>query len=130
MLQSLLSAGSLFRAVGEEQADEGLRVLADVLPDAFLEGELTLANFLHNLLVRLAVEGRHARKQNVSDDTCGPNVTLVVVVLVEHLRSNVVRCAQLLVEVAVRVIDQRGAEVDDLDLVELLVLFEKDVLWF
>ena len=52
----------------------------------------------------------------------------MVVVLVEDLGSDVVRSAELLVEVAVGVVDEGGAEVDDLDLVELFVLLEQDVL--
>ena len=52
----------------------------------------------------------------------------MVVVLVEDLGCDVVRSAELLIEVTVGVIDEGGAEVNDLDLVELFVLFEQDVL--
>ena len=52
----------------------------------------------------------------------------MVVVLVEDLGGDVVRSAELLIEVTVGVIDEGGAEVNDLDLVELFVLFEQDVL--
>ena len=52
----------------------------------------------------------------------------MVVVLVEDLGSDVVRSSKLLVEVAVGVVDEGGAEVNDLDLVELFVLLEQDVL--
>ena len=48
----------------------------------------------------------------------------MVVVLVEDLGSDVVRSAELLVEVAVGVVDEGGAEVDDLDLVKLFVGLE------
>ena len=52
----------------------------------------------------------------------------MVVVLVEDLGGDVVRSAELLVEVTVGVVDEGRAEVDDLDLVELFVLLEQDVL--
>ena len=52
----------------------------------------------------------------------------MVVVLVKDLGCDVVRSAELLIEVTVGVIDEGGAEVNDLDLVELFVLFEQDVL--
>ena len=52
----------------------------------------------------------------------------MVVVLVEDLGCDVVRSAELLIEVTVGVIDEGGAEVNDLDLVELFVLLEQDVL--
>ena len=53
----------------------------------------------------------------------------MVVILVEDLRGDVVGRAELLVEVTVRVVDERGAEVNDLNLVELLVLLKQDILW-
>ena len=52
----------------------------------------------------------------------------MVVVLVEDLGCDVVRSAELLIEVTVGVIDEGGAEVNDLDLVELFVLLEQDIL--
>ena len=53
----------------------------------------------------------------------------MVIVLVKNLRGDVVGRAELLVEVTVRVVDERGAEVNDLNLVELLVLLKQDILW-
>ena len=52
----------------------------------------------------------------------------MVVVLVEDLGCDVVRSTELFVEVTVGVVDEGGAEVDDLNLVELFVLLEQDVL--
>ena len=79
-------------------------------------------------MIGLSIEGGHSREKNICDDTTGPDVTLLVVVLVEDLRGDVVRSAELLVEVTVGVVDEGRAEVDDLDLVELFVLLEQDVL--
>ena len=98
------------------------------MPDAVIEVESALAHLLHDILIGLSVEGRHSREKDVCDDSARPNVALLVVVLVEDLGSDVVRSAELLVEVAVGVVDEGCAEVDDLNLVELFVLLEQDVL--
>ena len=52
----------------------------------------------------------------------------MVVVLVENFGGNVVWSAKLLVKVAVGVVDERGAEVNDLDLIKFFVLFKQNVL--
>ena len=128
VLEGLLSRWAFLRVVGEESADEILAVLRDGLPDAVVEVELSLTDLLHDVLVRLSVEGRHTRKQDIRDDTAGPDIALFVVVLVEDFGGDVVRGAELLVKVSVGVVDERGAEINDLDLIELLVLLEQNVL--
>ena len=128
MLEGLLSRWAFLRVVGEESADEILAVLRDGLPDAVVEVELSLTDLLHDVLVRLSVEGRHTRKQDIRDDAAGPDIALFVVVLVEDFGGDVVRGAELLVKVSVGVVDERGAEINDLDLIELLVLLEQNVL--
>ena len=52
----------------------------------------------------------------------------MVVVLVENFGGNVVGSAKLLVKVAIGVVDERGAEVNDLDLIKFFVLFKQNVL--
>jgi len=79
-------------------------------------------------LIGLTVEGRHAGKEDISDDAARPDIALVVIVLVKDLRSDVVRGAELFVEVTVRVVDERCTEINDLDLIEFLVGLEQDVL--
>ncbi len=128
MLKGILGAGTVCWLVDKEGFDEALSVIRDGGPNAVLEGEDTLTNLLHNILVALTVERRHAGEEDVGDDAGGPNIALLVVALVEDLGSNVVRGAKFLVQVSVGVVDEGGSEVDDLDLVVLLVLFEKDVL--
>ena len=51
----------------------------------------------------------------------------MVVVLVQNLGGDVVGSAQLLVKVAIGVVDERRSEVNDLDLVELLVCLQQNV---
>ena len=79
-------------------------------------------------MIGLSIERRHSRENNICDDTSGPDVALLVVVLVEDLGSDVVRSTELLVEVTAGVVDKGGTEVDDLNLVELFVLLEQDIL--
>ena len=79
-------------------------------------------------MIRLAIERRQSREEDVCDDSAGPNVTLLVVVLVENLRGDIVRSAKFLVKGSLWVVNKRGSKVNDLDLVELLVLLEEDIL--
>lgn len=123
VLEGLLSGRSLFTSVSQERADERLGVVRDLLPSAVLKGESTLTDLLHDLLIGLTIERRHTGEENKCDDTARPDIAFVVIILVKDLGSNVVRGAELLVEVTVRVVDERGTEVDNLDLIELLVGF-------
>ena len=59
VLQGVSSAGTLLRIVDEEGLDEGFGVVGDGGPNTIFKRENTLANLLHNVLVALAVEGRH-----------------------------------------------------------------------
>ena len=128
MLKGLLSGWALLGVVGQQGADEAFAVLRDGLPDAVIKVELALAHLFHDILVGLSIEGRHAGEKNIRDHTRGPDVALMVVVLVEDLRSDVIGSTELLVEVTVGVVHQGGTEIDDLDLVELFVLLKQDIL--
>ena len=128
MLESLGSGGSVLLLVGEELGDEVLAVVGDVVPDLIVKAETTGADLLHDLLVRLPVEGWHTGKEDVGDDSAGPDIALGVVVLVQNLWGDVVGCTEFLVEVFVGVVDEGGTEIDDLDGIEFLVLLEQNVL--
>jgi len=128
VLKGLLSGWALLGVVGQQGADEAFAVLRDGLPDAVIKVELALAHLFHDILVGLSIEGRHAGEKNIRDHTRGPDVALMVVVLVEDLRSDVIGSTELLVEVTVGVVHQGGTEIDDLDLVELFVLLKQDIL--
>ena len=81
-------------------------------------------------MVTGAVERWLTTEKNVSNNSTTPDIALFIVVLVENFRGNVVGSSKFLIKGLVRVIDKRGSEVDDLDLVELLISLKKDVLWF
>jgi len=51
VLQGNFGRGALFGVVCEQGTDETLAVLGDSLPDAVIEGELSLTNLLHDVLV-------------------------------------------------------------------------------
>lgn len=97
------------------------------MPDAVLKLDPTLTDLLHDVLIGLTIEGRHTRQEDVGDDTSRPNVTLFIVVLVENFGSNIIRCSKFFVEISFRIIDERGTEINDLNLIEFLVLLEKNV---
>lgn len=122
MLESVLSTGALVNVVGKQLGDEVLRSIRDVSPARVSEGELSSADFLHNFLVVLSIEGRNTGQDNVGDNSTRPDIALLVIPLVEHFRSNVVRSAQLLIKSLRRVVHQRRTEVNDFNLVEVLVL--------
>ena len=49
-------------------------------------------NFLHDLFFRLSSKWWICRHQNVKNDSKGPNIASLVVVSLENLRSDIVRC--------------------------------------
>ena len=77
----------------------------------------------------MTIERRYTGQEDVCDNSCGPDVAFLVIILVQYFGSNIIWCSELLIEVTVGVIDERGTEIDDLDLIELLVLLKKNVLW-
>jgi len=126
--KSFLSGRTLSGVVGKKTSNEALGILGDGLPDAVLKRELAFTHFLHDVLVGLTVERRHSGEENVGDDTGGPDIALLVVTLVENFGGNIIGSSKLLVKVTVWVVDKRSSEIDDLNLIELLVLLEKNVL--
>lgn len=128
VLEGIPSGGSLLGVVGEKGTNETLTVLGDGLPDAIFERKLSFTNLLHDVLIRLTIERGLSGKNDIGDDTGGPDIALLVVALVEDLGGNVVRGSEFLIEVTVGIVDEGSTEIDDLDLIELLVLLEENVL--
>ena len=118
----------MLRLVGKELGDEVLSLIGNVIPTRVREGEFSNSNLLHDVLVAGAIEGRHTRQDDVEDDTARPDVTFLVVLLVEDLRSNIVRSTELLIESLVSVEAEGGSEIDNLNLIEVFVLFKQDIL--
>jgi len=129
VVKSLRSGWSLVLVIGKQLSDEVLGLIRDDVPDSVVKVERSLSHLAHDLLVALTVEGRHAGQKDVSNDTCRPDVALVVIVLVQDFWGNVVWGTEFLVEGSAWVVHEGGTEVDNLDLIEFFVLFKQNVLW-
>jgi len=129
VFEGIFCAGSFFWLISKEARDEIFGVLRDGVPALVVEVELAESDLLHDFLVALAVEGRHTREQDVDNDTGGPDVALGRVVLVQDFGSDVVWGTKFLIKVLGWVVNKSSSKIDDLYLIELLVLLEKDVLW-
>ena len=79
-------------------------------------------------MVALSVEGWHTGDSDVKDNSARPDIAFLVVSLVQNLRSDVVRSSKLFVQVLVGIKGEGGSEVNNLDLIEIFVLFEENVL--
>ena len=129
VLEGFLSARSLLRVVGEELSDKVLGLISDAAPARILEGEFSDSDLLHDLLIALAIEGRHSREDDEEDDSAGPDIALFIILLVEDLRGDVVRSTQFFIEGLNWVINQRCSEIYNLYLIEIFVLLQENILW-
>lgn len=84
---------------------------------------------MDNLVICLPIERRVASQENVEDYSTTPQVTLLVIVLLEHLRGDVVWRAELLAHLLARVEDTRGAKVNDGHFGRTSVFVEEKILW-
>ena len=128
MSKGFLSGGALVGVVGQQLGDQALGFVGDGVPAGVGERELAHADLLHDLLIAGAIEWWHARQDDVQDDTARPDVTLLVVLLIEDLGGDVVGRAELLIKGFVGVELEGGAEIDYLDLIEVFVLLQKNIL--
>ena len=80
-------------------------------------------------MVSISVEWWHSGQDNVGDDTNGPQIAFLVIFLVQDLWGDVVWGSKLLIKWLVLVEYERGTEIDDLDLIEVFVLFKENILW-
>ena len=130
MLESHISTWAVFLLIGQKFGDEIFALVRDIVPCLVVESECSSTYFFHDFLITGAVEGWLTTEKNEANDTTTPDIAFSTVVLVKDLRGNVVRSSELFIQGLAWVIDKRGSEINDLDLVKLLVLFKKDVLWF
>ena len=102
-------------------------MVRDFFPAGVFEGEVTLFDALDDLLVRVAGEGRHSGQQDEENDAQTPHIALLTVRALDHFRSQVVRRTKDSMHGMFFIDSARGAEVDQLDDMVVLVL-EVDVL--
>jgi len=81
-------------------------------------------------LIGSTVEWWDTGENNESDDTDGPDIALGTVRFGKNFWSDVVRSSELLIKLLTLTYDERSTEIDDLNLIEFLVGFKKNVLWF
>jgi len=127
VLQGLLSRWSLFLLLGEKLSDEVLTLVGDLGPNWISKRDFAGFNFFHNFLVRRSIKWWDTRERDIRNDTAGPDIALRSVVLGKDFWSNVIRSSKLLIELLALVEDERGTEIDDLDLIEFLVLLKQDI---
>ena len=120
MLDSLFSGWAFFNIVSQKRSNEVFGSLADASPDLVFKTELSNLNGLHDLLVSTTVKRRDSRKNYISDDACGPNVTLFSIVSVQNFWCDVVRRSNLLAELLLRIKNLSSSKINHLDLVKLL----------
>jgi hypothetical protein len=70
--------------------DERLGLLTDLTPFFLREAKFSSQNFLVNDLVCFSIEGRDSREHNVQNNTQGPDIAFLVVLLFNYFRGDVV----------------------------------------
>lgn len=111
----------------QDALDQVFRLIRHVRPERTLQTELALLDLLHDLLVRVPLEGRLSAKQHVQNDSEGPHIALLAVCPFNDLRCQIVGSTKYSVH-RMLVVDASGrSEVDKLDNGVVLV-FEVDVL--
>lgn len=66
---------------------------ADSLPNFVFKFDVIMQNAIKDLFVVITVERRIPTQQNIHDNSELPHITLHSVIAFEHLRSQIVRCA-------------------------------------
>ena len=106
----------------------GFALIADMIPHLSVHAVLSDFDLFYNLAVVDSVEGWGPAQKNVKEHADGPNITTLVVVLIEHLGRDVIgRTVHLLHRFLLLIILDRCAEVDYLQRVVGLIV--DDVLW-
>lgn len=89
MVQSLWGSES-DRRLADHLLDEVFGRVGNSLELWNVKGEDSFLHRFQDLGVGVAVEGRYTRKQDIQNDSCGPDVALLVVVTRQNLRTNVI----------------------------------------
>ena len=110
--------------------DEIFAACWDLPPNAVCEANSALLDSFHDLLICVAVERGLATEGDESYHAARPYVALLCVLTVYYLRSDVVASSYPFRVLLLRLVRYRRAKVDQLDVIEIFVLFQEDVLWF
>ena len=128
VLQGFLGCRPLVFIHAHKFAEEILGALTDLLEVTMAHFDIASAYLGQYAGVFIAVEGRAAHEHDVEDDTCGPDIALVIVVVVEleDFRCDVVRGTASLSQVLARLELRREAKIDQLEAFLNIIFFQKD----
>jgi hypothetical protein len=120
VLNSFFSGWAFLNIVSQKLRNEVFGSLADAGPRLVFKIELSNLNGFHDLLVRTTVKRWNSRKNDISDDACGPDVTLLSIVPVQNFWCDVVGRSNLLAKLLLRIKNLSSSKINHLDLVKLL----------
>lgn len=132
MLQHLCCSWPLGGVEGEHQRDALLGVRRDVLPVLGGEGEDAFLHHSQDVGITVPIERRIAAEQNVANHPTAPNITLLIVTTLQHLRCDVVRGAGLGLHLLSgrHLVILGQAKVDHFDGRIWIPVLEQEILWF
>jgi len=130
VLKSFFSRWSFVLIKSKKFRDEIFASIRDSFPGWVIEVELSKLDLLHDLLVGGTVERWDTGKNNESDDTDRPNIAFSTVRFSKNFWSNIIRSSELFIKLLALTNNKRCTEIDNLNLIEFLVCFKKNVLWF
>lgn len=123
VLDRLLRVRSRLVVDREHFLHNGFALIADMIPHLSVHGVLSDFDLFYNLAVIDSVEGRGPAQKNVEEHADGPDVTTLVIVLIEHLGRDIIRrTVHLLHRLLLLIILDRCAEVDYLQRVVGLIV--------
>lgn len=105
-------------------------LITDSVPLLVVYTEFASFHFFYYLIVVCSVKWRIAAEQNVENNTNTPEITLLVVFVIEHLWGDVVRGSKFLAHLLTRVKDPRSSKVDNSYLWVFLIPAHKNIFWF
>lgn len=120
MLNGFFSGWAFLNVVSQKLRNKVFGSLADAGPRLVFKIELSNLNGFHDLLVRTTVKRWDSRKNDISDDACGPDVALLSIVPVQNFWCDVVGRSNLLAKLLLRIENLSSSEINHLYLVKLL----------
>lgn len=126
VLEGVLGEGAIGIINCKQILYQALTLLTNVWPDATFHGVLANLYSLYDLVIGLAVEWWASRQQDIHKDANGPDITPLVIVLLQDLGRNVIRSTVHLLQLCfLLVVLDRRSEVDDFQCVVIIFIINK-----
>ena len=90
MSQCLFSTNSFLRIKLQHPLNQILNISANIFPFFFRIRYIAFQYLLIDIFIIMSNKGRPSSKQNIQDDANRPNITLIIVFLLNDLRSYIV----------------------------------------